>query len=280
MDSGQSLSHHPTDSMRRRNYREQQPKGITTQQKLHQRDDYMRRKASLDRIIGFLLLVFTSPLILLLAAIVKCTSKGPAVYRQTRVGKDGQTFELLKLRSMVRNAEKPGQPVWCSTNDLRVTRVGRVLRKLHLDELPQLWNVAKGEMSLVGPRPERPEICVNLADEIDNYHDRHRVMPGITGLAQINLPADQTIEDVKRKQILDLRYIEEANLWLDLRMIAATAIRILGISGEVVISLMRLSRREYLNEQFASQCRNQQKNSAGQCSFESVQPSESPRSPR
>jgi hypothetical protein len=105
-------------------------------------------------------------------------------------------------------------------------------------------------------------------------------MPGITGLAQINLPADQTIEDVKRKQILDLRYIEEANLWLDLRMIAATAIRMLGISGEVVISLMRLSRREYLNEQFASQCRNQQKNSAGQRSFESVQPSESPRFPR
>ena len=241
---------------------------------------YLSFKSGIDCVIGFSLLVVTSPIILMLAAIVRCSSPGPAIYRQRRVGKDGQIFELLKLRSMVRDAEAPGKPVWCSTNDLRITKVGRVLRKLHLDELPQLWNVAKGEMSLVGPRPERPEICINLEEEISGYHDRHQVKPGITGLAQVNLPPDQTIEDVQRKQILDLRYIEEANAWLDLRMILATTLRMIGLKGETVMKLMCLCRRNYLQQQLESKPEVLKRDDESSHSFESVQPSESPRLPR
>ena len=274
VDTGSGLSHRAIDPSHRRDVRNHSQSEVAYADRL---SEYLPLKSRMDRIFGFILFVLASPLILVLAMIVRLTSTGEAVYRQTRVGKDGKTFELLKLRSMVRDAEAPGNPVWCSVNDLRITRVGRILRKLHLDELPQLWNVAKGEMSLVGPRPERPEICQNLVDEIDDYHSRHRVKPGITGLSQINLPADQTIEDVRRKQILDLRYIEEANLWLDVRMIMATALRTVGISGEIVIKLMSLSRREYLQEQEAS---NHSQNRETKHTFESVQSAESPRFPR
>ena len=274
VDTGNGLSHRAIDPARRRDVRNHSKSEVAYADRL---SEYLPLKSRLDRLFGFTLFVLASPLILVLATIVRLTSPGEAIYRQTRVGKDGKTFELLKLRSMVRDAEAPGNPVWCSVNDLRITRVGRILRKLHLDELPQLWNVAKGEMSLVGPRPERPEICQNLVDEIDDYHSRHRVKPGITGLSQINLPADQTIEDVRRKQILDLRYIEEANLWLDVRMIMATALRTVGISGEIVIKLMSLSRSEYLQEQVPS---NHPQNRETKHTFESVQSAESPRFPR
>jgi lipopolysaccharide/colanic/teichoic acid biosynthesis glycosyltransferase len=210
---------------------------------------YFRHKYLVDRCLGGLLLVLSSPLTLSLYVLVRLTSPGPGFYRQERVGLNGSTFHIIKLRSMVKNAERPGQAVWCVKNDSRVTWLGRILRKLHLDELPQLWNVTKGEMSLVGPRPERPEICKELALEIDGYYRRNSVKPGVTGLAQINLPPDETIEDVRRKQILDLRYIQEANFWLDARMILATAMRMVGIRGETVIRLMHLCRRQYLTQQ-------------------------------
>ena len=212
------------------------------------RASYFRRKYAIDRFAGAVLLVLSSPLTLTLFLLVKLTSPGPGFYRQRRVGLNGETFEIVKLRSMVKNAERPGQAVWCVKNDARVTWLGRILRKLHLDELPQLWNVAMGEMSLVGPRPERPEICENLAEEIEGYYLRNTVKPGVTGLSQINLPPDETIEDVRRKQILDLRYIEEANFWLDTRMILATAMRMIGFGGETVIKTMKLCRRDYLRQ--------------------------------
>ncbi|WP_372719816.1 sugar transferase [Novipirellula sp.] len=213
---------------------------------------FLRRKYAFDRCLGGVLLVLTSPLVLVLIFLVKLTSPGPGLYRQTRVGLNGKTFEIIKLRSMVKNAEKPGQPVWCVRHDSRVTWLGKILRKLHLDELPQLWNVASGEMSLVGPRPERPEICESLAEQIDNYYHRNTVKPGVTGLAQVNLPPDETIDDVRRKQILDLRYIEEASWWLDLRMMAATALRMVGVKGEVVMKMMGLCRRDVLRERLDS----------------------------
>ncbi len=207
---------------------------------------FFRRKYLIDRWVGAVLLVITSPVTLTLFVLVKLTSRGPGFYRQKRVGLNGKVFEIVKLRSMVQNAEKPGQAVWSTKNDARVTRLGKVLRKLHLDELPQLWNVARGEMSLVGPRPERPEICESLAEKIDGYYERVSVKPGVTGLSQINLPPDESFEDVRRKQILDLRYIEEANLWLEIRILTATAMRMFGIKGKTVMKLMCLCRRNLL----------------------------------
>jgi len=210
------------------------------------RETFCRRKYAFDRWAGRILLVLSSPLLFLLFCLVKVTSRGPGFYRQIRVGLDGQLFEIVKFRSMVVDAEKPGQAVWCTKNDCRITGLGYILRKLHLDELPQLFNVATGEMSLVGPRPERPEICKDLAKEINGYHDRNTIKPGVTGLAQINLPPDECTDDVRRKQILDLHYIENANWWLDFRMLAATAMRMIGVKGEIVMKAMGLCRRHLL----------------------------------
>ena len=149
---------------------------------------YFRRKYLVDRVAGAVLLVLASPLIAFLILIVRSTSRGPGLYRQLRVGHRGKPFYILKIRSMVQDAEKDGKPVWCTKRDPRVTRLGAFLRKVHLDELPQLVNVARGEMALVGPRPERPEIIKDLRQAIDEYEKRLSVMPGVTGLAQINLP--------------------------------------------------------------------------------------------
>lgn len=207
---------------------------------------YFRRRYVVDRFVAGILLVLSSPLTLILFLLIKLTSPGPGFYRQNRLGLDGETFQIIKLRSMVSNAERPGEAIWSVKNDSRITSLGRIMRRLHLDELPQLWNVAKGEMALIGPRPERPEICVHLADQIDDYYYRITVKPGVTGLAQINLPPDETIEDVQRKQILDVLYIDEADLWLDSRMLVATTLRMLGFGGETVMRIMRLCRRDYL----------------------------------
>lgn len=203
---------------------------------------FFRRKYLLERAIGTLLLVIAAPVILLLIAVVRLTSPGPGIYRQLRVGYRGKPFYILKIRSMVRDAEKDGRPVWCKKKDSRVTRVGAFLRKVHLDELPQLVNVARGEMALVGPRPERPEIIKNLRRQIPGYEQRLSVMPGVTGLAQINLPPDETIDDVRRKQYLDLKYIREASFWLDFRMLLGTCMRMVGIPGAVVMSGLSLTR--------------------------------------
>ncbi len=213
------------------------------------RQKYFNRKYAAERLLGLILLVLFAPLTLFLFALVKLTSPGPGFYWQKRVGFNGKIFQMVKLRSMVLDAEQPGQPVWCATNDDRITPLGRVLRKLHLDELPQLWNVARGEMALIGPRPERPKICRRLADEIDGYYRRTLVKPGITGLAQINLPPDHTIDDVARKQILDLAYIKQADAWLDTRMLLATAMRMVGVHGETVMKWMRLCRRELIRQE-------------------------------
>lgn len=209
---------------------------------------FFELKYVIDVVFGSIMLFFFSPLILGLWLLVKLTSRGPGFYRQTRVGRNGQTFQVFKLRSMRVDAEKSGRAVWCSKSDNRMTWLGKILRALHLDELPQLFNVVRGDMSLIGPRPERPEICKELATKIDGYYDRVLVKPGITGLAQINLPPDTCLTDVKRKQVLDLRYINETDLWLEFRILLATAIRMFGIKGETTMNWMGLCRLEYLGK--------------------------------
>lgn len=175
-------------------------------------------KRLLDIVISAAALVFLFPVLALLAAAVKCGSRGPVFYRQERVGQGGRPFTIYKFRSMIHNAEAAG-PRWSQGEaDSRITRVGAFLRKTHLDELPQFWNVLKGEMSLVGPRPERPCFAGELQRLIPGYDERCRVKPGITGLAQVHYRYDASLADVKRKLRFDRLYIERMCLWLDLRI--------------------------------------------------------------
>jgi len=204
---------------------------------------YFRWKVVLERILAALLLLPGAPLIACLLLLVRLTSRGPAIFRQCRVGKNGRLFSMYKLRTMRDGAETTTGPVWARAADPRVTRVGRVLRKLHLDELPQLFNVVKGEMLLVGPRPERPEFVEILKGKISGYTNRLAVPPGVTGLAQINLPPDSDLDSVRRKLALDLQYLEQANLWLDLRMLLCSLVRLLGMPGVIVMHLFLLRRR-------------------------------------
>lgn len=203
---------------------------------------YFRWKGILDRALAAILLVIGLPIIFLLTLLVRLGSCGPGIYRQTRVGKDGQTFKMYKIRTMTHDAETRTGPVWTHRNDARITPLGRLLRTLHVDELPQLFNVLRGEMSLIGPRPERPEFVHVLAKEIPGYLDRLAVLPGITGLAQINLEPDTDLDSVRRKLVLDLEYIRHAGIVLDLRMLLCTFIRLLGFSGERAMHVMKLHR--------------------------------------
>jgi sugar transferase (PEP-CTERM system associated) len=166
-------------------------------------------------IISAVLLVLFSPVILLLMILIKLDSKGPVFYRQERVGQDGRTFALVKFRSMYENAEDGTGPVWCKEGDNRVTRIGRLMRKTRLDELPQFFNVFRGDMSLVGPRPERPHFVQKLAESIPYYHLRHAVKPGITGWAQINYGYANTIDHTVQKLQYDLFYIKNMSWVLD-----------------------------------------------------------------
>jgi lipopolysaccharide/colanic/teichoic acid biosynthesis glycosyltransferase len=180
-------------------------------------------------VLAAVLLVLTAPLILLAALLVKLTSRGPAFYCQKRLGRHGRIFTLYKIRTMRHNCEQVSGPRWATRDDPRVTGVGRLLRRTHVDELPQLWNVLRGDMSLVGPRPERPEITPHLDRSIPHYRDRLLVRPGIAGLAQVQLPADTDLESVRRKLTYDLYYINNISLWLDLRIVVGTALYLFGV---------------------------------------------------
>ncbi len=203
---------------------------------------YIPLKGILDRTSAALLLVPGIPVIGLLVVLTKLSSHGPGIYRQSRVGRNGTGFTVYKIRTMRNDAESKSGPVWCIKNDSRITFLGRIMRKLHLDELPQLFNVLKGEMSLIGPRPERPVFVDKLVKEIPDYHARLAINPGITGLAQINLLPDATLNDAKKKQCLDLEYIETVSLHLDLRILACTALRIIGIRGPSINHFLRVNR--------------------------------------
>jgi lipopolysaccharide/colanic/teichoic acid biosynthesis glycosyltransferase len=204
--------------------------------------DTTRFQRALDIIIAIVGLVVLAPLMLILAVAIRVDSRGPILYRQLRIGIDrrggrlvdpevlsrrtadlgGRPFTIYKFRSMKAGAESGTGPVWASPDDVRVTRVGRVLRRFRLDEVPQLWNVLRGDMSIVGPRPERPLFVHQLRSEIEGYPLRHRVRPGITGLAQINQGPDQSFDDVRGKLKYDLEYLERRSLKLDLSIMLRT----------------------------------------------------------
>ena len=168
------------------------------------------------------LCLLTAPVMLITAALIKMESKGPALYRQERVGQSGKSFSIAKFRSMRTDAEKDGKPRWASANDDRVTRIGHVIRRLRIDELPQLFNVLRGDMSLVGPRPERPFFVEQLTQEIPFYALRHSVKPGVTGWAQVRYPYGATVEDSQEKLQFDLYYVKNHTLFLDLVVLMET----------------------------------------------------------
>ncbi len=183
---------------------------------------YRQVKPWFDRIVASLVLFMLTPVIGLCAVLMKLTSRGPAFYSQDRVGKDGKIFRMMKIRTMRDGAESLTGPIWATENDSRVTRVGRLLRRTHLDELPQLVNVVRGEMSLVGPRPERPQIVDQLKGKVPGYEQRLAVRPGITGLAQVRAGYDRTLNDVRRKLKLDMMYIRRMCWWVDFGIIVKT----------------------------------------------------------
>jgi len=211
---------------------------------------YIARKRLFVRILGLLLLVLFLPIILLVMLVVRLTSPGPVLFRQKRMGKGVREFTMYKIRTMYQDAEKESGPVWCQPVDARITRCGWGLRFLHLDELPQLINVARGEMDLIGPRPERPEFVEKLVEEVPGFAERLVVLPGVTGLAQINLPPDETTDCVRRKLALDLEYIQTASWGLDSRILLCTALRMIGIRHGRAVRWLRLNRSTSRLEKF------------------------------
>ena len=188
-------------------------------------------KRAFDIIASLLLLILTLPIVIITAVAIKLESRGPALYRQRRVGLYNQPFDILKLRSMRQDAEVAGQAVWAAERDPRITRIGRFIRKVRIDELPQTWTVLKGEMSFVGPRPERPQFVDELERHLPYYAERHMVKPGITGWAQINYPYGASIEDSRHKLEYDLYYAKNYSPFLDLLILLQTLRVVLWPAG-------------------------------------------------
>lgn len=202
------------------------------------RSAFVRRAVNV--IVAVVLLLLTAPIWLLIAILIRLTSRGPVLYTQTRVGIDtrsprgktsderrrwdvgGRPFKIYKFRTMEVGAEGDTGPVWACDDDPRATPIGRILRLYRLDELPQLINVLRGEMNVVGPRPERPAIIETLRDEIPVYLERQKTLPGITGRAQVTLRYDSSLEDVRKKVEHDIEYVREASWWVDLKIMIAT----------------------------------------------------------
>jgi lipopolysaccharide/colanic/teichoic acid biosynthesis glycosyltransferase len=199
---------------------------------------YLSCKYVADFVLAALLTVPAAPVVLLAALLVKLTSRGPVFYTQTRVGVDGRLFSIWKIRSMIHNCEALTGPRWSVPGDPRVTRIGAILRASHLDELPQLLNVLRGEMSLIGPRPERPEFVPELERQLPGYWQRLTIRPGVTGLAQVQLPPDSDLTSVRRKLAHDLYYIRHLSPWLDLRLVLCTALYTLGLPFGVAGKLL------------------------------------------
>ena len=216
-------------------------------------------KRTVDIIGALVGLLMSLPLFLIISLLVKLDTPGPIFYTQVRVGQNrrngprrsynqadvpqrrvrdrrredcmGIAFKVIKFRTMVQNAEKQSGPVWATRNDSRITRLGKFLRKTRLDEIPQFWNVLRGDMSLVGPRPERPKFVEDLSTKVDGYTDRLSVKPGLTGLAQVSSGYDSDIASVARKVELDLEYINNWSLWLDIKILLRTVVVVLTCRG-------------------------------------------------
>jgi lipopolysaccharide/colanic/teichoic acid biosynthesis glycosyltransferase len=195
--------------------------------RLHNR--YLRWKRAMDFCFALLLLALAAPVVALTALLVKWTSPGPAFYTQRRLGLHGRPFTIFKLRTMQHNCESLTGPRWSVPGDPRVTLLGKFLRQTHLDELPQLLNVLWGDMSLVGPRPERPEFLAELEATFPRYRERLAVRPGITGLAQVQLPPDTDVTEVSHKLACDIYYTQQVTWGLDVRLLACTAAYALGV---------------------------------------------------
>ncbi len=216
-------------------------------------------KRTVDIIGATVGLILSAPLMLAVAVAVKLDSPGPVFYIQTRVGVNrrkrdrrfcqkvgaanlrrrdrrredylGRPFKMIKFRTMVQDAEKKTGPVWATKNDPRITRIGAFLRKCRLDEFPQFWSVLKGDMSLVGPRPERPSFVRDLCEKVDNYHRRLEVKPGLTGLAQVENGYDSSVATVAEKVRFDLKYIRSWSVWTDVRILLKTVVVVLTGRG-------------------------------------------------
>jgi sugar transferase (PEP-CTERM system associated) len=187
-------------------------------------------RSIMHRVIALIGAILSLPVAMVTALLIKMDSRGPVLYKQERVGKNGRPFTLMKFRSMRTDAEKEG-PVWASTMDNRTTRVGRIIRKIRVDEIPQFWNILRGDMNFVGPRPERPHFVAQLAQEIPFYEQRHLIAPGLTGWAQIKYPYAASIEDARQKLEYDLFYIKNQGLTLDAAILFETIKTILFSRG-------------------------------------------------
>jgi sugar transferase (PEP-CTERM system associated) len=179
-------------------------------------------KRVFEILASVVLLALTWPVIVVTAILIKFESRGPVLYKQERVGLSGKTFQVLKLRSMRSDAERDGVAVWATSNDSRTTRIGKFIRKTRIDELPQLFNVLRGEMSFVGPRPERPVFVSKLAEDLAFYDVRHTVKPGITGWAQVRFSYASTLDEAKKKLHYDLYYVKNHSLFLDVVILFQT----------------------------------------------------------
>jgi lipopolysaccharide/colanic/teichoic acid biosynthesis glycosyltransferase len=206
---------------------------------------YSSCKMTAEWLASLLALVALTPFMALAAILVKASSGGPAFYCQVRLGRNGRPYRVYKIRTMVHQAEAKTGAVWAAQDDPRVTPIGRFLRDTHLDELPQLWNILRGEMSLIGPRPERPEIASQLESVLPNYRKRLHVRPGLTGLAQLRLPADSDVTGVRRKLSYDLYYVRRVSPMLDVRIAASTGFYLLArLSKAMSDVLVRAPGRE------------------------------------
>lgn len=222
----------------------QTPDGAATQSVRPPRAAFERCKFAIDFVLALLLLILSLPVVLIAMTLIKITSPGPVFYSQTRLGRNGRPFTIYKLRSMTAGAESLTGARWCVPGDTRVTRVGRWLRKTHIDELPQLWNILKGDMALIGPRPERPEFVPQLEQAIPHYRARLLVRPGLSGLAQVQLYADTDLESVRVKLAYDLYYLQTASVWLDFRIKLATVLHMAGVPFSTIRKVFRFAERE------------------------------------
>ena len=211
---------------------------------------YLPVKAAGDFVFALVLLATTAPLMLLAMLLVKLTSRGPVLYTQIRVGRGGMPFTIYKIRTMTHQCESLTGACWSRPGDARITAVGRWLRRTHLDELPQLWNVLKGDMGLIGPRPERPEFVPQLEQAIPFYGARLQVRPGVTGLAQVQLPPDTDLDGVRLKLAYDLYYVQNAGVWLDVRIHLATILHMAGVPFMWIGRLVRFPGRKMVEHAY------------------------------
>jgi lipopolysaccharide/colanic/teichoic acid biosynthesis glycosyltransferase len=212
---------------------------------------YPACKRVIEVLAALILFLPAGPIVLILGLLVRLTSPGPAFYSQVRLGRHGRLFRIFKLRTMIHKCESLTGPRWSLPGDPRITWLGRLLRGSHLDELPQLVNVLRGDMSLIGPRPERPEFMPELEETCLRYRERLAVRPGITGLAQVQLPADTSVASVRRKLAYDLYYIQNLSPWLDLSLLAGTLFYALGVPFSWMGPVLRIPGGKVVEEAMA-----------------------------